>query len=272
MPDRPSGGSAPPLPANEFSRHATDGLAPRPRTIVVMPAYNAAKTLILTHSQIPEGLVEEIILVDDASSDDTPALAESLGIRVIEHPHNVGYGGNQKTCYMEALRLGADVVVMVHPDNQYDPAFIPDMVRIIEQGRADIVFGSRMLMPGGALRGGMPVWKFVANRILTAIENAILGAHLSDGHTGYRAYSARFLRTIPFLRNSNDFVFDTQVIVQARAFGFEMADVPVTTKYFPDASEVNFRVSTIYGFKTLWVLAQYLLHRLGVHQPKFLRP
>ena len=243
-----------------------------PRVVIVMPAFNAAKTLLLTHRDIPKEVVSEIILVDDASSDETSALAEQLGIRVIKHPHNVGYGGNQKTCYMEALRQGADIVVMVHPDNQYDPTFIPEMLRPITAGTADIVFGSRMLMPGGARRGGMPLYKFIANRILTTLENWILGSHLSDAHTGYRAYSAKFLRTVPFLRNSNDFVFDTQVIVQARAFGFAMAEVPVTTKYFKEASSVNFRVSTIYGFKTLATLFFFLLARSGIYRAKFLRP
>ncbi len=246
--------------------------ATRPRVIIVMPAFNAAKTLLLTHRDIPKDLVSDIILVDDASTDDTTALAEALSISVIKHPHNVGYGGNQKTCYMEALRRGADIVVMVHPDNQYDPSFIPEMLKPISAGEVDVVFGSRMLMPGGARKGGMPLWKFVANRILTTIENAILGTTLSDAHTGYRAYSARFLRTIPFLRNSNDFVFDTQVIVQARAFNFRVRDIPVTTKYFKDASSVNFRVSTIYGFKTLAVLALFLLSRWGVYRARFLRP
>ncbi len=246
--------------------------ATRPRVIIVMPAFNAAKTLLLTHRDIPKDLVSDIILVDDASTDDTTALAEALSISVIKHPHNVGYGGNQKTCYMEALRRGADIVVMVHPDNQYDPSFIPEMLKPISAGEVDVVFGSRMLMPGGARKGGMPLWKFVANRILTTIENAILGTTLSDAHTGYRAYSARFLRTIPFLRNSNDFVFDTQVIVQARAFNFRVRDIPVTTKYFNDASSVNYRVSTIYGFKTLAVLALFLLSRWGVYRARFLRP
>ena len=245
--------------------------APRPRVIIVMPAFNAAKTLLLTHRDIPMDVVHEIILVDDASTDDTPALAEELGIRVIKHPHNVGYGGNQKTCYLEALRLGAEIVIMVHPDNQYDPSFIPAMVEPLANGDADMVLGSRMLMPGGARRGGMPLYKYVANIILTTIENMILGSSLTDGHTGYRGYSARFLRTIPFLRNSNDFVFDAQTIVQARYFGCRIRDVPVTTKYFRDASSVNFRVATIYGFKTLAVLVQYLLARAGVYRAKFLR-
>ncbi len=237
-----------------------------------MPAFNAAKTLLLTHRDIPKDVVHEIILVDDASSDDTTALAETLGIRVIKHPHNAGYGGNQKTCYMEALRLGADIVVMVHPDNQYDPSFIPEMVRPIAAGETDLVLGSRMLMPGGARRGGMPLYKFIANHILTTIENLVLGTTFSDAHTGYRAYSARFLRMIPFLRNSNDFVFDTQVLIQARAFRARIREVPVTTKYFKEASSVNFRVSTIYGIKTLGMLCLYLLSRLGIYRARFLRP
>lgn len=257
-------------PTRSPARAAIPGLENK-RVAIVMPAFNAAKTLALTHRDIPPGIVDDVILVDDASSDATSTLAQELGLRVIEHPHNVGYGGNQKTCYMEALRLGADIVVMVHPDNQYDPSFIPEMLRAITADGADIVFGSRMLMPGGARRGGMPLYKFVANRILTTFENLVLGTTLSDAHTGYRAYSARFLRTIPFLRNSNDFVFDTQVIVQARAFGFRMAEVPVTTKYFKDMSSVNFRVSLIYGVKTLGVLVSYFLARLGLWKPKYLR-
>jgi glycosyltransferase involved in cell wall biosynthesis len=245
---------------------------PRPKVIIVMPAFNAAKTLVLTHRDIPKDVIDEMILVDDASKDETTELAHTLGLHVIKHPHNVGYGGNQKTCYMEALRRGADIVIMLHPDNQYDPSFIPEMIKPITAGEADVVFGSRMLMPGGARKGGMPLYKFIANRILTTLENFILGARISDAHTGYRAYSARFLGTIPFMRNSNDFVFDTQVIVQARTFGFATCDVPVTTKYFPEASSVNFRVSTIYGVKTLGVLALYVLARLGVYRAKFLRP
>jgi glycosyltransferase involved in cell wall biosynthesis len=245
--------------------------APRPRVIIVMPAFNAAKTLLLTHKDIPTDVVDDIILVDDASTDDTTALAETLGIRVIKHPHNVGYGGNQKTCYMEALRLGADIVIMVHPDNQYDPSFIPEMLRPIVAGTADIVFGSRMLMPGGARQGGMPLYKFVFNKILTRLENLAFAIDLSDAHTGYRAFSSRFLRTVPFLRNSNDFVFDTQVIAQASAFRFGMAEVPVTTKYFKEASSVNFRVSSIYGLKTLAVVVLFLLARTGVYRAKFLR-
>ena len=241
-----------------------------PKIIVVMPAFNAAKTLWHTYEGIPREIVREVILVDDASSDDTVTLAERLNIKVIKHPHNVGYGGNQKTCYMEALRDGGDLVVMVHPDNQYDPRFISDIVKPILEGEADIVLGSRMLMPGGALKGGMPVYKYIANRFLSAIENMALGQSLSEFHTGYRAYSRRFLETIPFLRNSNDFVFDTQVLIQAVTFRFRIQEIPVTTKYFKEASSVNFSTSVRYGLKTLWVLFRYLLHQGRVVRAKFL--
>ncbi len=241
-----------------------------PNVIVVMPAFNAAKTLWHTYEGISKEIVSEVILVDDASSDETVSLAHRLGIKVIKHPHNVGYGGNQKTCYMEALRDGGEIVVMVHPDNQYDPRFIGDIIVPIMEGRADLVLGSRMLMPGGALQGGMPRYKFVANKVLSAIENVALGLRLSEFHTGYRAYSRRFLETIPFLRNSNDFDFDTQVLIQAAAFGFRIAEIPVTTKYFKDASSVNFATSVRYGLKTLWALGRYHLHRSGLVRAKFL--
>ncbi len=241
------------------------------RNVIVMPAFNAAKTLLVTYHEIPHDIVSEIILVDDASTDGTVAIAERLGIRVIAHPHNVGYGGNQKTCYLEALRRGADIVIMIHPDNQYDPTFIPEMIEPIAAGRADIVFGSRIRMKGGALKGGMPLYKFIANRVLTFIENLVLGTKLTDAHTGYRAYSRRFLETIPFMRNSNDFVFDSQVIMQAAAFGCRIAEVPVTTKYFKEASSVNFWVGTVYGIKTLSYLLAYVLFRTGLWRPRFLR-
>lgn len=240
----------------------SEGREERCLVIVVMPAYNAAKTLAMTYEKIPREIVKQIILVDDASQDETVGLARKFDLKVIPHPHNVGYGGNQKTCYMEALRDGADIVIMVHPDNQYDPSFIPEMVKPIMRGEAELVLGSRMLMPGGALNGGMPLYKFIANKALTWLQNLIFWQRLSEYHTGYRAYSRRFLETIPFLRNSNDFVFDSQVIAQAVAFGFPIAEVPVTTSYFPEASSVNFRVSVIYGLKTLWTLAKYLGHRM----------
>jgi glycosyltransferase involved in cell wall biosynthesis len=236
-----------------------------------MPAYNAARTLGDTHQRIPP-VVRQVILVDDHSQDDTAALASSLGLTVIRHPHNVGYGGNQKTCYMEALRSGADVVVMLHPDGQYPPELITDLVEPILAGRADFVLGSRMLVPGGAKAGGMPLWKRIANRFLTAVENAALGTHFAELHTGYRAYSASFLRTVPFLRNSNDFVFDTQVIAQAVAFEQRIAEVPARSRYFADASSVGFLVGARYGIKTLWVMASFVTWRLGLGRPAIFRP
>jgi glycosyltransferase involved in cell wall biosynthesis len=241
------------------------------RAVVVMPAYNAAATLEATLREIPEGVVDHVLLVDDASLDDTVQVATALDIQVIRHPHNVGYGGNQKTCYMEALRQDADVVVMLHPDGQYDPGILGEMIEAIRSGKGDLVLGSRFFIPGQARRGGMPWWKIVANRFLTACENAVLGLHLSEYHTGYRAYSRRFLERVPFLRNSNDFVFDTQILVQARSFGFRIAEVPVSTRYFAEASSVNFRVSTVYGLKTLWVLVRYTLHRAGLRSRLFQR-
>lgn len=233
------------------------------RVVIVMPAYNAAKTLQSTYAEIPSGVADEIVLVDDHSADDTVGIARSLRLRVIAHPHNVGYGGNQKTCYMEALRRSADVVVMLHPDGQYDPAILNSMVEVIRSGQADMVMGSRFHSPSSAKEGGMPWWKRVANRFLTLCENLVLGLDLTEYHTGYRAYSRTFLETIPFLRNSNDFVFDTEVLIQAAAFRMRVAEVPVETRYFAEASSVNFRVSTIYGLKTMAALARLLLHRAG---------
>jgi glycosyltransferase involved in cell wall biosynthesis len=236
----------------------------RAKTVIVMPAYNAARTLEDTFRRIPAGYYDEIVVVDDASRDETADLARRLQLKAIRHPHNVGYGGNQKTCYMEALREGADVVVMLHPDGQYDPAIIPEMVRPIIEGRADMVLGSRMMIPGSARRGGMPWWKRIANRFLTAVENLVLRREFTECHTGYRAYSRRFLETVPFLRNSNDFAFDTEVIFQAVHFGLRVAEVPVSTRYFADASSVNFRTSVVYGLETLWTAARFLLHRWGI--------
>jgi glycosyltransferase involved in cell wall biosynthesis len=234
-----------------------------PKIVVVMPAYNAARTVRDTHDRIPP-IVREVILVDDHSQDDTVAVASSLGIKVIPHPHNVGYGGNQKTCYMEALRDGADVVVMLHPDGQYPPELIGDLVRPIVEGRADMVLGSRMLAPGGAKAGGMPLWKRIANWFLTTCENAAMGTSFAELHTGYRAYSAAFLRRVPFLRNSNDFVFDTEVIAQAVAFGQRVVEVPAASRYFTEASSVGFRVGTVYGLKTLWTMVKFVAWRAGV--------
>ena len=242
------------------------------KVVIVMPAYNAAKTLEETFRAIPEGYFDEIVVVDDFSRDDTTALARRLNLKAIRHPHNVGYGGNQKTCYMEALRDGADIVVMLHPDGQYDPTIIPEMVKPIAEGKADMVLGSRMMTPGGAKRGGMPLWKRVANRFLTATENLVMRRRFSECHTGYRAYSRRFLETVPFLRNANGFVFDTEVIFQAVHFELPVVEVPVSTRYFDDASSVGFSTGVVYGLGTLWTAARFLLHRAGIlESPKFRR-
>src|SRR5215218_3344729 len=241
---------------DDHDRSASD-----PAIVVVMPAYNAALTLAETEASIPPGLVSKVILVDDHSRDETVPVAKELGVEVIVHPHNVGYGGNQKTCYMAALRDDADIVVMLHPDGQYDPELLPAMIAPIANGEADMTLGSRFLRPGGPRMGGMPRYKVAANRLLTTIENYVLGTHFSELHTGYRAYSRRFLETVPFLRNSNDFVFDTQVIAQAVAFEMRVKEVPVATKYFAEASETTLKQSVVYGLKTLAVMLRYRLHK-----------
>jgi len=244
----------------------------KPRVIVVMPAYNAARTVGATYAAIPPGVADEVILVDDASVDDTPDVARALNLKVIVHPKNVGYGGNQKTCYRTALADGAEIVVMLHPDGQYDPAMLPVLVEPIARGEADVVLGSRMLIPGGALAGGMPRWKWLANRMLTGIENLVLGLRLSEYHTGYRAYSRSFLETIPYERNSPGFVFDTEVLVQAAHFRQRIREVPVKTHYAEDSSSIGFRQSVIYGVNTLLTLGKYLLHQAGLRSPLFLPP
>lgn len=237
-----------------------------------MPAYNAGKTLEDTVRAIPAGYYDAIVVVDDHSRDDTMERAGALGLKAIRHPHNVGYGGNQKTCYMEALRDGAAIVVMLHPDGQYDPAIIPEMIRPIREGRADMVLGSRMMVEGAAKAGGMPLWKRVANRFLTTAENLAMGRRFTECHTGYRAYSRRFLETVPFLRNSNGFVFDTEVIFQAVHFGLPVVEVPVASRYFDDASSVGFRQGVVYGLGTLWTAARFLLHRSGLVASDKFRP
>jgi glycosyltransferase involved in cell wall biosynthesis len=261
----------PPIMTQTQTRAAPPAPGPQEgKVVIVMPAYNAARTIEETVRAIPPGYYDAIVVVDDHSRDDTVARALSLNLKAIRHPHNVGYGGNQKTCYMEALRDGALVVVMLHPDGQYDPAIIPEMIRPIREGRADMVLGSRMMVPGAAKRGGMPLWKRVANRFLTTAENLALGRRFTECHTGYRAYSRRFLETVPFLRNSNGFVFDTEVIFQAVHFGLPVVEVPVASRYFDDASSVGFRQGVVYGLGTLWTAVRFLLHRWGlVHSDKF---
>jgi glycosyltransferase involved in cell wall biosynthesis len=243
------------------------------RVFVVMPARNAARTLERTVALIPRDVVDEVLLVDDKSTDDTVDIARRLPeLHVIWHPHNAGYGANQKTCYLHALNAGADVVVMLHPDGQYEPALIPKLIRPILDGEADLVLGSRLAEPGAALAGGMPRWKYAANRFLTTIENAVLRTDLSELHTGYRAYSRELLLTIPFLRNAQDFAFDSEVLMQAVHFGFRVAEVPTRTIYDDDASSVGLRAGAVYGLKTLRATAQLALHRRGLVRSRKLRP
>ncbi len=230
------------------------------RIIVVMPAYNAAKTLEQTYRDLPMDVVDKIILVDDVSQDETVEIAQRLGLKTIVHVQNKGYGGNQKTCYLEALKDDADIVVMLHPDYQYDSTLVPDLIAPIQRGEADMMLGSRFL-DGNVRAGGMPMYKILANRFLTWCENAALGLHLSEAHTGFRAYRREVLETIPFLLNSDDFVFDSEVIAQTVAFGFRIGEIGVPTRYFEEASSVNFRRSVIYGFSTLWVLTKFMVHK-----------
>jgi len=247
-------------------------MSPASKVIVVMPAYNAARTLERTYNDLPRDVVDHVILVDDVSRDETVEVAQRLGLKVIVHVQNRGYGGNQKTCYIEALRDGADVVVMLHPDYQYDSRLVPQLIAPILDGETDLMLGSRLL-GGGSLAGGMPRWKFLSNRFLTIVENLTLGQHLSECHTGFRAYSRRLLETIPFLLNSDDFVFDTEVIAQTVAFGFRVGEIPVPTRYFAEASSVNFRRSVVYGLGTLAVMTRYLLDRWGIRRsPQFRQP
>ncbi len=236
------------------------------RVCVVMPAYNAGKTLAQTVAELDRSVADDVILVDDASHDDTEQVARGLGVHTIVHPRNRGYGGNQKTCYTEALSRGADIVVMVHPDYQYSPRLMPAMASMVASGHYDCVLGSRILGVG-ALRGGMPLWKYVANRLLTAAENLLLGYKLAEYHTGYRAFSRRFLETLPLEEDSDDFVFDNQILAQGLWFGFEIGELSCPTRYFTEASSINFRRSVKYGFGVLGTALQYRLAKLGLTRP-----
>jgi glycosyltransferase involved in cell wall biosynthesis len=236
-----------------------------------MPAYNAAKTLERTYADIPHDMVERIILVDDVSRDETVDVARKLGLDVIVHRQNLGYGGNQKTCYDAALAAGAEVVVMLHPDYQYDATRIPALVEPIVRGEADLMLGSRFL--GDPLAGGMPRWKYVSNRFLTIVENLAFGLRLSEYHTGLRAYSRRLLETVQYRANSNDFVFDQELIAQVvAARGFGVGEIAVPTRYFEEASSVGLKRSIVYGLSTLRVVTRYLLHRLGIRRSAKLTP
>ena len=241
-----------------------------PKIIAVLPAYNAESTLAATVADVPPGAVDEFLLVDDGSQDRTVQIARELGMTVIEHRHNRGYGGNQKTCYREALERGADIIVMIHPDSQYDSRVIPYALGFIELAICDIVLGSRIRSRREALAGGMPLYKYAGNRFLTAVENIALGQNLGDFHSGFRAYRRQVLERIPFEENSEDFLFDTQLLVQAVRFGFRLGDIPVPVRYFPEASSITFLRSLRYGVGTLGVVGQYWLDRLGVwHSPLF---
>ena len=235
------------------------------RVVVVLPAYNAARTLRQTYDELPHEIVDQVILVDDASRDETSRLAREMGITTFVHPRNLGYGGNQKTCYREALRCGADVVIMVHPDYQYTPALVTAMASMVAKGIYDAVLGSRMLGTS-ALKGGMPRYKYVANRLLTFIENVVLQRKLSEYHTGYRAFGREVLERLPLEENSNDFVFDNEMLAQVIAFGYRIGEVSCPTRYFEDASSISFSRAVRYGFGVLNVCLKFRLHRWGVRR------
>jgi glycosyltransferase involved in cell wall biosynthesis len=239
------------------------------RIVVVLPAYHAARTLEKTVNAIPREIVDEIILVDDSSTDSTAELAATLGLRTFLHHVNLGYGANQKTCYTEALRAGADLVIMLHPDYQYDPRLIPAMAGMIASGIYDVVLGSRILGKG-ALAGGMPLYKYLSNRILTLVQNLVMVQKLSEYHTGYRAFSREVLERLPLLANSDDFVFDNQILAQVCALGFRIGEISCPTKYFPEASSISFRRSVVYGIGVLQTSLAYRLWKWGLLRPAFL--
>jgi len=233
------------------------------KVVVVMPAYNAEKTLEKTLNDIPRDWVDDIILTDDASQDNTVELAKKLGLRVFVHDRNKGYGGNQKTCYREALNIGADIMIMIHPDHQYDPTVIPQLLEPLLNEECDAVFGSRML-GGRPLEGGMPKWKYLANIFLTAAENAVFYMYLTEYHSGLRAYSRRYLETVKFEMNSDDFVFDSEIIAQGVIHNMRIKEIPIETRYFPEASRIGLWRSIIYGLSILKTLVKYKLHKKGI--------
>jgi len=239
------------------------------RTIVVMPAYNAESTLERTFHDLPKDYVDEVIVVDDNSRDQTVAVAKRLGLTVFQHEKNLGYGGNQKTCYTRALERGADFVVMIHPDYQYDARILPAATNILELSICDVVLGNRIRTRKEALQGGMPKAKYFANRGLTIVENLLSGQNLGEWHSGLRAYNRRVLETVPYQRNSDDFVFDSQFLVQCVHFGFRLGDVPVPVRYFDEASSINFRRSTTYALQTLGTFVRWYGHRFGLRSPLF---
>jgi len=242
-------------------------MADKKKIVVVMPAYNAARTLKMTYADLPRDVVDLVILVDDGSSDETVAIARELGLELFIHNRNYGYGANQKTCYREALRCGADIVVMVHPDYQYDPTLLPEIIKPIQDGKADVVFGSRLLA-GSVVQQGMPWWKYLANRALTGLENRVFGLKLAEYHTGYRAYRREALEAVNIEMNSDNFVFDQDIVAQFVEVGMRIREVPVPTRYFPQASSASFIQSSIYGCSILLVLLRYVLHRTGLRRTR----
>jgi len=238
-------------------------MTPKPKVVVVMPAYNAAKTLRMTYAELPRDVVDLVILVDDGSSDETARIARELGLELFVHNRNYGYGANQKTCYREALRAGAEIIVMVHPDYQYDPTLLPRVIQPILSGEADVVLGSRLL-GGHPMSQGMPWWKYISNRFLTGLENLVFGLRLAEFHTGYRAYTRRVLESAQTEMNSDNFIFDQEIIAQFVEVGARIAEVPVPTRYFPQASSASFFQSTVYGLSILWLLCRYVMHRRGL--------
>jgi len=238
-----------------------------PKVVVVMPAYNADRTLRMTYEELPKDAVSLVILVDDGSTDATLKVARDLGLEIFVHNRNYGYGANQKTCYVEALRAGADIVVMVHPDYQYDPRLVPQLIAPIVSGEAEVVLGSR-LKSGTALTQGMPWWKYVANRLLTALENRVFGLRLSEYHTGYRAFRRDVLEGVNFVLNSDGFVFDQEIIAQVVAAGFRITEIAVPTRYFPEASTAGVIASCVYGLRILATLFWFTLHRFGLRRSR----
>jgi len=233
------------------------------KIIVVLPAYNAEKTLIQTYEEIPKDIADDMILVDDGSRDHTAEISKKLGIQTIIHPSNKGYGANQKTCYQEALKKNPDIIIMLHPDYQYSPKLILAMASMISSGLYDVVLASRIL-GRGALRGGMPIYKYIANRVLTMVENYMLGYKLTEYHTGYRAYSSEVLKNIPFTKNSDDFVFDNEILAQIIYFKYRIAEISCPTRYFPEASSINFSRSVKYGFGVLATGLKFLIHKMKI--------
>ncbi|HEX7183747.1 MAG TPA: glycosyltransferase family 2 protein [Thermoanaerobaculia bacterium] len=235
-----------------------------------MPAYNAEKTLERTYHDLPLDWVDDVVLVDDASADRTIEIARGLGLHTVIHPRNRGYGGNQKTCYANAMARGADIMVMIHPDHQYDPKYVPELVKPLLRGDCDAVFGSRML-GGRPIEGGMPKWKYFANLFLTALANATFYVFLSEYHSGLRAYSRRYLESVNLAANSDNFVFDTEIIAQGVWKGMRIREIPIATRYFDEASQIGFWKSVQYGFSILWVLLKFKLHKKGIRHFEIFR-